>query len=223
MKFTGLSHHQGKHVSIARYYPEGTIISSGLSKWCGAGGWRLGTFTFPPSLSWLLDAMAIVASETYTATSAPIQYAAITAFNGSEQISRYLDFSRRILKTIAKYLGARFDKMNVSCPKPDGAFYLFPDFSYYTQKFHQKEIFTAVEFCDHLIEDTGIAMLPGSDFGRQPEEFTTRIAYVDFNGKKAMDAAKAYGDKPLDDLFVENNCKKLIIAFEKLEAWLKSL
>jgi aspartate aminotransferase len=40
----------GSHVSIARYYPEGTIISSGLSKWCGAGGWRLGTFTFPSSL-----------------------------------------------------------------------------------------------------------------------------------------------------------------------------
>ena len=39
----GQLHHQGNHISIAKYYPEGTIISSGLSKWCGAGGWRLGT------------------------------------------------------------------------------------------------------------------------------------------------------------------------------------
>jgi len=37
-------HHTGQHKSIAKYYPEGTIVSSGLSKWCGAGGWRLGTF-----------------------------------------------------------------------------------------------------------------------------------------------------------------------------------
>ena len=37
----GRLHYQGEHVSIARYYPEGTVISSGLSKWCGAGGWRL--------------------------------------------------------------------------------------------------------------------------------------------------------------------------------------
>ncbi len=66
----GEVHHRGQHVSVARYYPEGTIISSGLSKWCGAGGWRLGTFTFPANLRWLLDAM--VASETYTSTSAPI-------------------------------------------------------------------------------------------------------------------------------------------------------
>ncbi|HPK05077.1 MAG TPA: aminotransferase class I/II-fold pyridoxal phosphate-dependent enzyme, partial [Bacteroidales bacterium] len=69
----GMIHHNGQHISIARYYPEGTIISTGLSKWCGAGGWRLGTFIFPSNLRWLLDAMAIVASETYTSTSAPIQ------------------------------------------------------------------------------------------------------------------------------------------------------
>src|SRR5690606_7376175 len=73
----GELHHEGAHVSIARYYPKGTIISAGLSKWCGAGGWRLGTFTFPRELRWLLDAMASVASETYTSTSAPIQYAAV--------------------------------------------------------------------------------------------------------------------------------------------------
>ncbi len=53
----GEIHHRGQHVSVARYYPEGTVISSGLSKWCGAGGWRLGTFVFPKGLYWLLDAM----------------------------------------------------------------------------------------------------------------------------------------------------------------------
>ncbi|NJO25212.1 MAG: pyridoxal phosphate-dependent aminotransferase, partial [Bacteroidia bacterium] len=54
----GQLHHIGDHVSIARFYPEGTIISSGLSKWCGAGGWRLGTFSFPSDLHWLMEAMA---------------------------------------------------------------------------------------------------------------------------------------------------------------------
>jgi aspartate aminotransferase len=60
----GMIQHDGKHESVARYYPEGTVISSGLSKWCGAGGWRLGTFSFPPELRWLRDAIAVVASET---------------------------------------------------------------------------------------------------------------------------------------------------------------
>ena len=68
------------HCSMARYYPEGTIISTGISKWAGAGGWRLGFFVFSKELSWLREAMTNIASETYTSVSAPIQYAACSAF-----------------------------------------------------------------------------------------------------------------------------------------------
>ena len=93
----GRLHHTGEHVSIGRYYSEGSIISSGLSKWCGAGGWRLGTFVFPPQLDWLATAMAAVASETYTSVSAPIQHAAIRAFEGDAEIEQYLWQIRRIL------------------------------------------------------------------------------------------------------------------------------
>ena len=41
---------ENKHQSISEFYPEGTIVSSGLSKWCGAGGWRLGFFAIPKNL-----------------------------------------------------------------------------------------------------------------------------------------------------------------------------
>ncbi|MFU8842911.1 MAG: pyridoxal phosphate-dependent aminotransferase [Bacteroidales bacterium] len=219
----GMIHHQGKHVSIARFYPEGTIISSGMSKWCGAGGWRLGTFSFPPSLKWLLDAMASVASETYTATSAPIQYAAVKAFSGGDEISRYLDLSRKILKAIARYLTGRLDRLHVTYPKPEGAFYLFPDFEYYREKLKEKDIYTSVEFCDRLLEETGVAMLPGSDFGRQPEELTARMAYVDFNGEEALRSAGQAGiEHPADDFVIEQ-CPKLVRAFDLLGDWLQSL
>ena len=40
----------GQYKSISNFYPEGTIVSSGLSKWCGAGGWRLGFFAIPNQL-----------------------------------------------------------------------------------------------------------------------------------------------------------------------------
>ena len=219
----GQIHHQGKHVSVARFYPEGTIVSSGLSKWCGAGGWRLGTFSFPENLDWLLDAMAIVASETFTATSAPIQFASITAFNGSEKIEGYLRASRRILKAIARQLTEKLDRMDVSYPRPEGAFYLFPDFERYREKLNRRGIYTSVEFCDRLLEETGVAMLPGSDFGRQPEELTARMAYVDFNGEKALQAALAMGDTPPDDAFVLTHCSRLLRAFDRLGNWLNDL
>ncbi|MDD2636030.1 MAG: aminotransferase class I/II-fold pyridoxal phosphate-dependent enzyme [Bacteroidales bacterium] len=185
----GLLHHQAQHVSIARFYPEGTIISTGLSKWCGAGGWRLGTFIFPKELYWLRDAMAIVASETYTSTSAPVQFAAVTAFNGSPTIDKYLEDSRLILRTMAKYIRTELINAHINVPQVNGGFYLFPDFSYYRDLLETRKITTATEMCSALLEETGVAMLPGTDFGHKEEELLARLAYVNFDGQLALNNA----------------------------------
>ena len=124
----GQLHHRGQHISVARYYPEGTILSSGLSKWCGAGGWRLGTFTFPNELDWLAEAMAAVASETFTSVSTPIQCAAIRAFRGGTVIERYLWHSRRILSLLGKRIVGILREAGARVHDPSGGFYLFPDF-----------------------------------------------------------------------------------------------
>ena len=77
--------------SISSFYPEKTIISTGLSKWCGAGGWRLGYFIVPDTLKILKDSINVLASETFSAVSAPIQYAAISAYRNdhSEYIKQF--------------------------------------------------------------------------------------------------------------------------------------
>lgn len=220
----GLLQFDAKHVSIAHFYPEGTIVSNGLSKWCGAGGWRLGYFTFPPNLKWLLNAMATVASETFTATSAPIQYAGVTAFNGNSEIDNYLVQSRRILSALGKYSENRLNSLNISLPTPQGAFYLFPDFSYYSEKLKAQEIFTSVELCNIIMQQTGVAFLPGSDFGRQPEELTARIAFVDFDGKNTLNAAQnEYENNDIDEAFLKKYCPKIYRAFDKLQEWLEAL
>lgn len=220
----GLTHHTGQHVSIARFYPEGTIISSGISKWCGAGGWRLGTFTFPSHLGWLLNAMASVASETFTSTCAPIQYAAVEAFKDNPEMDEYLHITRKILRILAKYLMGRLEKMNVSAPFPQGAFYIFPDFSYYRQKLSEKGILTSVELCNKLLTDTGVAILPGADFGRPPEELTARLAYVDFDGSEAIRGAKSAGiENNLGEEYILKYCPRLAEGFDKLEKWLNDL
>ena len=220
----GMIHHNGQHVSVARYYPEGTIVSSGLSKWCGAGGWRLGTFSFPPNLKWLLNAMSIVASETYTATSAPIQHAAVTAFNGNEEIDVYLKNSRKVLKGIAHYLNSKLEEMALTLPRPQGAFYLFPDFGPYREKLRRKEINTSVELSAAILEETGVAVLPGADFGREPEELTARIAYVDFDGKTALEGAGQLSEgKNFDTFMVKQYCPRLVEAFERIGNWLTEL
>lgn len=220
----GLLHFKNEHVSVARYYPEGTILSSGLSKWCGAGGWRLGTFSFPESLKWLHRAMTIVASETYTSTSAPVQHAAVTAFNGGKDIDSYLFHSRRILQAFAHYATERLREIHIEIPMPHGAFYLFPDFDIYREALASKGIFTSVELCNTLLQETGVAMLPGYEFGRDPAELTARIALVDFDGDEALKTASTtYRDKDIDNAFMHDYAPRLTKAFSLMSEWFNEI
>ncbi|MDH5628399.1 MAG: pyridoxal phosphate-dependent aminotransferase, partial [Candidatus Krumholzibacteria bacterium] len=213
---------QGSHVSIARFYPEGTIISSGLSKWCGAGGWRLGTFTFPENMGWLLEAMAAVASETYTSTSTPIQCAAVRAFRGGTRLEEYLWISRRILGALGTWSTTMLRDAGALLQNPTGAFYLFPDFAPLTDKLAARGIRTSRALCEKLLDETGVAMLPGSEFGRPATELTARIAYVDFDGAKAHTAlATVPKDTPVTEEFLRTHCDRTVRAIELLCDWLK--
>ncbi|HEY5672870.1 MAG TPA: pyridoxal phosphate-dependent aminotransferase [Malonomonas sp.] len=212
----------GAHRSIARYYPEGTIIASGLSKWAGAGGWRLGTFAFPAELKWLLEAMAVVASETFTATSAPIQYAAVKAFQGGAELERYLFQSRRILKALSDWIWAQLSGSGVVVARPDGAFYMFPDFEPLREKLAGRGVNNGDELCRRLLQETGVAMLPGNCFGRPLQELTVRLAFVDFDGAKVLAAAEQIAaDQPLDERFLQLHCEKVLVAIQRVCDWLK--
>ncbi|MBX3042750.1 MAG: pyridoxal phosphate-dependent aminotransferase [Candidatus Kapabacteria bacterium] len=220
----GQLHHQGKHISIGRFYPEGTIISSGLSKWCGAGGWRLGTFAFPENLSWILDKMAIVASETYTSVSAPIQYAAVQAFRGGSEIEEYLWQARKILSNLGKECVQILKRGGVKVYEPTGGFYLFLDFSKFAKKLNAKGITTSKQLCSQLLNDTGVAILHGSSFSRPENEFSARMAYVDFDGAGALATARTTPlHKSLPDDFNEVNCKNVIEGVNEIVKWFKGL
>jgi len=192
-----------------------------LSKWCGAGGWRLGTFTFPSSLRWLLDAVAVVASETFTSTSAPIQHAAVRAYEGGVEIELYLHNSRRILQAIASTMTQRLRGMGLTVIEPEGGFYIFPSFDAHREKLLARGITTSTALCEKLLDETGIAALPGSEFGRPNNELTARMAFVDFDGSRALVSAEAIPlEEPLPNDFLGIHCGKVLTALDRLEAWL---
>jgi aspartate aminotransferase len=220
----GRIHHDGQHVSIARFYPERTIISAGLSKWCGAGGWRLGTFAFPKRLSWLVSPMTAIASETYTSVSAPIQYAAVTAFQSGPDIADYLFHSRRILKTLGAKVYATLTQAGVKVVPPVGAFYLFPDFSPFRAALARKGIHDSDTLCERLLEETRVAILPGSAFGRPPEELTARLAYVNFDGAEALAVSRQVpADKVLTVEDLMPVCDEVAEALNRIVEWLQTL
>ena len=217
----GELHHGGEHRSIGTLYPEGTIVSSGLSKWCGAGGWRLGTFMFPKAMRWLLEAMATVASETYTSTAAPIQYAAIRAFRGSPEIDSYLVDCRRILQALGCWCAERLRRAGARVADPVGGFYLFPDLSPLRDQLTAKGVTDSEQLCQRLVDDVGVAILPGSSFGRSADELNVRIAYVDFDGTAALtNIGNLPADGPLDEAWLRAHCGVVMGAIERMCHWL---
>lgn len=219
----GQLNHLGRHVSIAKFYPEGTIISSGLSKWCGAGGWRLGTFTFPKDLHWILEKMAIVASETYTSVSAPIQFAAVKAFKCGAEIEEYLGHSRKILSKIGNECAEKLNRAGIRTHAPVGGFYLFLDFSNFFETIRSRGIKTSKELCSVILNDTGVAILQGSSFNCREDLFTARMAYVDFDGARVLAAARTIPvHQPLPDSFTKTYCSNVLEGVDKLIGWFQN-
>lgn len=220
----GQLHHQGQHVSIARFYPEGTIVSSGLSKWCGAGGWRLGTFCFPPALSWLADSMAAVASETYTSVSAPIQYAAVHAFRGGVDIERYLWHTRRILADLGRRCTETLRAAGLRVHEPLGAFYLFVDFSPVREKLAKHGIVQGMDLTRHLLDDVGVACLPGVSFAQSRSELSARLALVDFDGARVLAASENYPlHEDLPEGFTRQWCEAVLNGVDRIANWIADL
>lgn len=218
----GQLHYRGEHVSIARFYPERTIISSGLSKWCGAGGWRLGTFSFPRELHWLLESMAAVASETYTSVSAPIQHAAVTAFQCGPPIEQYLQHVRRILESLAQDLVPSLQAAGIRVHAPVGAFYLFLDFSRLASDLARNGIEDASTLCEQLLLETGVALLPGSAFARPRAELTARLSFVDFDGARVLAASERTPlETQLPPEFAREYCSNVTDGVGKLVDWVR--
>ena len=220
----GELHHRGSHQSIARFYPEGTIVSSGLSKWCGAGGWRLGYCHFPETLEPLLHAMAAVASETFTSVSAPIQHAAIDAFLPNDEIDTYLHASRKILTALGAYVAGTLRSAGVMVHDPEGGFYVLPDFSQLRDGLSRRGITHSAELTEAVLTETGVAFLPGDCFGRDPKELTARMSYVDFDGTQALAMLNGLeADSPIDSDLLKRMCGPTVEAIDRVADWCRNL
>ena len=198
--------------SISQFYPEKTIISTGLSKWCGAGGWRLGHFIIPEALKELRDSLKILASETFSSVSAPIQYAAIAAYSNNHD--EYINNSRSILKVVGEYVYNNLKSNKINMNKPQGGFYLMPEFLI-------KKFSTSQDMCNDILEKTGVALLPGSDFGFSKERMIVRLSFTDFNGQEFMDYIKK--NNKLDTSLISKFAPKILEGTNKLKLWSESL
>lgn len=183
----GMLHHQGQHRSLAQYYPEGTLVTGGLSKWCGAGGWRLGALHIPEALAPALKPVLLgVASETWSCVASPIQQAAIAAYDYGPDISAFVARQRQVLAFMGQRAARQLQDNAVQVRNPTGGFYLFPDFIPWNDTLRQQGITTSQALCTRLLNDAHVALLPGSAFGMPDQQLTARLAYVNFDGASSL-------------------------------------
>ena len=202
----------GQYKSISNFYPEGTIVSTGLSKWCGAGGWRLGFFAIPNQLKDLKNSLKILCSESFTSVSAPIQCAAIEAYNGDHSV--YLNTVRKILSFAGNYVYENLKSNVINVTKPEGGFYLFPEFM-------NAKYSSSSEMCKDILNKTGVALLPGSDFGLDNNKMVVRLSYTDFDGSNFL--KNTLGSKNLDKADLEKYAPNIVEGVTKLKEWSSSL
>jgi len=201
-----------KYESISKYYPEATFVSGGLSKWCGAGGWRLGFFAVPKKLSGFLDSLKSLASESYSTVNTPVQYAAVEAYRGD--YSSYKSKVIKILSSVGNYVFNNLKSNKILINPPQGAFYLMPEFLNTKYK-------NSSELCDNILKETGVAMLPASDFGFRSNKMLTRLSYTDFNGDNFLRNISSNGS--ISDNEIRKYAPNVVEGIEKLSIWAKKL
>ncbi|RCJ20289.1 aspartate aminotransferase [Nostoc minutum NIES-26] len=144
-----------EHISIGSLGKEifdRTLISNGFAKAYSMTGWRIGYLAGPVEI---IKAASSIQGHSTSNVCTFAQYGAIAALEGSQ------DCVEEMRQAFAKRRQVMLDRINaipgLSCPKPDGAFYLFPDIS--------KTGLKSLEFCDALLEEHQVAVIPGIAFG----------------------------------------------------------
>ena len=144
-----------EHLSIGAVSPESfarTIISNGFAKAYAMTGWRIGYLAGPVEL---MKGVSTIQSQSTSNVCTFAQYGAIAALEESQ------DCVAEMLKAFAerrKYMLERFNAMpGVSCVKPNGAFYMFPNIG---------EVgMPSLDFCGELLDKYHVATIPGIAFG----------------------------------------------------------
>lgn len=167
--YHGLTFDNKKPHSAVNYGDDVFVINS-FSKYFAMTGWRLGWLVAP---KWAVPSLDKLAQNLFLAPSTPAQYAALASFQPDvilELEARKATFAERL-----QYLLPQLEQLGFIIPaQPGGAFYIYADISGLDHRHNQN----SMQFCLDLLEQTGVAITPGIDFGRQQGHHFVRFAYT---------------------------------------------
>lgn len=143
------------HLSIAAVSPamyDRTLISSGFAKAYSMTGWRVGYLAGDPTI---IKAATMIQGHSTSNICTFAQHGAVTALNDSQECVETMRLAFAERRDVMYDLLTAMD--GITCPKPDGAFYLFPSIKSFNM--------SSLEFCEKLLEEMQVAVIPGIAFG----------------------------------------------------------
>jgi len=216
-----------KFISMGKIYPEGTFVTNGLSKSHAAGGYRLGYVIFPQHALDLKRQFKKILATEYTAVSTPIQHAAVAGFEISKEMDIYFDTTRKIHQIMGEYTyNALSTIKGIKLTKPDATFYLLANFNAFSAELRKAKITTSQKLSESLIvHPYHTAILGGDSLVLERTDFSTRIAYVDYNGTKVLQSYLNHIPKTSSERveFVKNNAPKMVAGIEMIGKFFKDL
>lgn len=213
----GFVNGENSYQSISQYLPEKTAITTGLSKHLSLGGWRLGVAFVPKEIEGFYQRICQIASELWSSVPAPIQYAAIEAYESHDDIEEHIAHCSAIHNLMGRYCARRLKAAGITCAMPQGAFYVYPDFAPYKEELAALGVKTSTELAAYLGEHYNVITLPGTAFGAAPEELTLRLSVCDYDGAAALHAAK--NGAALDDGFISAFAPRLMAAADAFDTF----
>ena len=216
-----------KFISMGKIYPEGTFVTNGLSKSHAAGGYRLGYVIFPQHAVDLKRQFKKILATEYTAVSTPIQHAAVAGFEISKEMDIYFDTTRKIHHIMGEYTYNALSTIEgIKLTKPDATFYLLANFNAFSAELRKAKITTSQKLSESLIvHPYHTAILGGDSLVLERTDFSTRIAYVDYNGTKVLQSYLNHIPKTSSERveFVKNNAPKMVAGIEMIGKFFKDL
>ena len=132
----------------------------------------------------------------------------------TNEVNLIANNSKNILKEVGTYVYEKLKSNKILINKPQGGFYLMPEFL-------NKKFNTSSEMCDSILKNTGVALLPGSDFGFNSNKMLARLSFTDFDGQKFMD--QIHDNEIINDEKINKLAPKIVYGVDKLKKWSETI
>ncbi|QHC24017.1 pyridoxal phosphate-dependent aminotransferase [Streptomyces sp. GS7] len=207
-------------LSPAEAAPERTVVTSGLSKSLGLGGWRIGVARFPEGDTGelLRDAVVAAASELWSTLAGPMQHVAEYAYAEPPEIVARVRAAARLHGAVARAVHRIAVDAGARCRPPTGGFYVYPDFAPLRDRLAARGITDSASLASALLDDSGIVVLAGHLLGDDPQALRFKAATSLLYGDERQQAEALCADDPTQLPHIAGELARIADGFGRLAA-----